>query len=174
MGSGSLLALLIIVIVSLLIVRIGTNALLLTGMSLQASRFQAASAFFGVGFTTSEAEMVVRHAVRRKIVLQPGQGPLHVPGMQLTPDRFQDRQVDQFAMSALDDEGRCWMCVILAHEGPAAGLSADQTPSGRLLVGTTHGLNADAQLVSQRAMSRQAFARCETAALNSPGDFIRQ
>ena len=69
MGSGSLLALLIIVIVSLLIVRIGTNALLLTGMSLQASRFQAASAFFGVGFTTSEAEMVVGHEVRRKIVL---------------------------------------------------------------------------------------------------------
>lgn len=69
MGSGSLLALLIIVIVSLLIVRIGTNALVLTGMSLQASRFQAASAFFGVGFTTSEAEMVVNHSVRRKIVL---------------------------------------------------------------------------------------------------------
>ena len=69
MGSGSLLALLIIVIVSLLIVRIGTNALLLTGMSLQASRFQAASAFFGVGFTTTEAEMVVGHEVRRKIIL---------------------------------------------------------------------------------------------------------
>ncbi|MFK7911136.1 MAG: TrkA C-terminal domain-containing protein [Akkermansiaceae bacterium] len=69
MGSGSLLALLIIVIVSLLIVRIGTNALILTGMSLHASRFQAASAFFGVGFTTSEAEMVVNHSVRRKIVL---------------------------------------------------------------------------------------------------------
>lgn len=69
MGSGSLLALLIIVIVSLLIVRIGTNALLLTGMSLQAARFQAASAFFGVGFTTREAEMVVGHEVRRKIIL---------------------------------------------------------------------------------------------------------
>jgi hypothetical protein len=69
MASGSLLALLIIVIVSLLIVRIGTNALVLTGMSLDASRFQAASAFFGVGFTTSEAEMVVGHVVRRKIIL---------------------------------------------------------------------------------------------------------
>ncbi len=69
MGSGSLLALLIIVVVSLLIVRIGTNALLLTGMSLQAAQFQAASAFFGVGFTTREAEMVVGHVVRRRIVL---------------------------------------------------------------------------------------------------------
>ena len=66
---GSLLALLAIVFISLLIVRIGTNALMLTGMSLAASRFQAASAFFGVGFTTSEAEMVVGHEVRRRIIL---------------------------------------------------------------------------------------------------------
>ena len=66
---GSLLALLTIVFVSLLIVRVGTNALVLTGMSLSAARFQAASAFFGVGFTTSEAEMVVGHRVRRRIIL---------------------------------------------------------------------------------------------------------
>ncbi|MGB0775192.1 MAG: TrkA C-terminal domain-containing protein [Akkermansiaceae bacterium] len=38
-------------------------------MSDQAASFQAASAFFGVGFTTHEAEMVVNHPVRRKIVL---------------------------------------------------------------------------------------------------------
>ena len=66
---GSLLALLAIVFLSLLVVRIGTNALILTGMSLSASRFQASSAFFGVGFTTSEAEMVVGHEVRRRIIL---------------------------------------------------------------------------------------------------------
>jgi len=66
---GSLLALLTIVFVSLLIVRVGTNALVLTGMSISAARFQAASAFFGVGFTTSEAEMVVGHRVRRRIIL---------------------------------------------------------------------------------------------------------
>ncbi len=66
---GSLFALLAIIFISLLVVRIGTNALVLTGMSLTAAQFQAASAFFGVGFTTSEAEMVVDHAVRRKIIL---------------------------------------------------------------------------------------------------------
>jgi len=66
---GSLLALLIIVLVALLVVQIGTNALLLTGMSLPVARFQAASAFFGVGFTTAEAEMVVNHPVRRRIIL---------------------------------------------------------------------------------------------------------
>ena len=64
-----LLAFLAIVLVSLLIVRLGTNALMLTGMSQQAATFQAASGFFGVGFTTKEAEMVVEHPVRRRIIL---------------------------------------------------------------------------------------------------------
>ena len=44
-------------------------ALTLTGMSREASRFQARSAFFGVGFTTTEAEAVVGHPVRRRIVM---------------------------------------------------------------------------------------------------------
>lgn len=65
---GSLLTLLIIVVVSLLIVRIGTNALMLTGVPLHVAKFQAASAFFGVGFTTNETEMVIAHDVRRKII----------------------------------------------------------------------------------------------------------
>ena len=60
----------IIVIVSLLVVRVGTNALTLTGMSQEAAKFQAASAFFGVGFTTAEAEMVMSHSVRRGVVLK--------------------------------------------------------------------------------------------------------
>jgi len=66
---GSLLALLIIVGISLLVVQLGANALVLTGLSTSAAKFQAASAFFGVGFTTSEAEMVVQHSVRRRIIL---------------------------------------------------------------------------------------------------------
>lgn len=66
---GSLFALVVIVLLALLVVRVGTSALLLTGMSLPVSRFQATSAFFGVGFTTSEAEMVVNHPVRRRIIL---------------------------------------------------------------------------------------------------------
>lgn len=66
---GSVIVLLVIVLIALLIVQTGTNALLLTGMSLAVARFQAASAFFGVGFTTQEAEMVVNHPVRRRIIL---------------------------------------------------------------------------------------------------------
>src|SRR5919202_5031770 len=59
----------IVVLVSLLITRVGTVALSLTGLSTESARFQARSAFFGVGFTTAEAESVVNHPVRRRIVL---------------------------------------------------------------------------------------------------------
>lgn len=69
MAMGPFFALVVIVLLALLVVRVGTNALILTGMSLPASRFQAASAFFGVGFTTEESEMVVNHPVRRRIIL---------------------------------------------------------------------------------------------------------
>ena len=63
---GALIALLVIVLLSLLAVRLGANALVLSGMSKSAAQFQAASAFFGTGFTTNEAELVVNHPVRRR------------------------------------------------------------------------------------------------------------
>lgn len=65
----ALASLLVILTVSLLITRITTVALTLTGLSHQAARFQAYSAFTGVGFTTSESEKIVNHPVRRQIVL---------------------------------------------------------------------------------------------------------
>jgi TrkA-C domain len=60
---------LVVVLVSLLVARIGTVALTLTGLSRESARFQARSAFFGVGFTTNEAEAVVGHPVRRRIIM---------------------------------------------------------------------------------------------------------
>ena len=45
----------VVVIVSLLVTRVATVALTLTGMSREMVRFQARSALTGVGFTTSEA-----------------------------------------------------------------------------------------------------------------------
>lgn len=65
---SSLLALVVITLVSLLVVRIGSTALMMTGLSWDTASFQAYSAFFGVGFTTREAEMVVNHPVRRRII----------------------------------------------------------------------------------------------------------
>lgn len=59
----------IVAVVSLLITRIATLALVLTGMSTEAARFQARSALTGTGFTTNEAESVVSHPVRRQIIM---------------------------------------------------------------------------------------------------------
>jgi len=59
----SVIVLLIILTLSILITRIATVALTLTGLSRDSARFQARSAFLGVGFTTIESESVVRHPV---------------------------------------------------------------------------------------------------------------
>lgn len=56
------------VTLSLIITRVATIALSHTGMSQEAARFQARSAFTGTGFTTHEAESVVNHPVRRRII----------------------------------------------------------------------------------------------------------
>jgi len=62
-----ILSLLIVVAISLLIVRIGTVAFTLTGLSRDVAAFQAQSAFSGVGFTTEESETIVSHPLRRRI-----------------------------------------------------------------------------------------------------------
>ena len=66
---AALASILVVVLLSLLITRIATMALVLTGMSREQARFQARSALTGVGFTTAEAESVVGHPVRRRIVM---------------------------------------------------------------------------------------------------------
>jgi len=64
----ALISLLLVVLFSIIVVRIGTIALKMTGLSRDVAAFQAQSAFSGVGFTTSESEYVVSHPVRRKII----------------------------------------------------------------------------------------------------------
>ncbi len=65
----AILSLLSVLTLSILVTRIATVALTHTGLSREASRFQARSAFTGVGFTTSESEKVVNHPVRRRVLL---------------------------------------------------------------------------------------------------------
>lgn len=65
----ALLSLLLVVAISILIVRIASAALVLTGLTKESARFQARSALSGTGFTTEEAEHVVRHPVRRRIIM---------------------------------------------------------------------------------------------------------
>ncbi|MFP4102985.1 TrkA C-terminal domain-containing protein [Coleofasciculus sp.] len=66
---AALVSLLTVISLSLLITRIATVALALTGLSRESAKFQARSAFTGVGFTTNEAEQVVSHPVRRRILM---------------------------------------------------------------------------------------------------------
>jgi len=64
----SIVLLIVFICISYLVVRIGAIALEMTGMETSMARFQALSAFSGTGFTTREAERVVNHPRRRKIV----------------------------------------------------------------------------------------------------------
>jgi len=63
-----IITVIIILVLSVIITRVASIALTHTGLSRDSSRFQARSAFTGVGFTTSESEKVVNHPVRRKIL----------------------------------------------------------------------------------------------------------
>ena len=63
-----LLSFMLVVLFSIIVVRVGTVALTMTGLSREVAAFQAQSAFSGVGFTTSESEYVVSHPVRRRII----------------------------------------------------------------------------------------------------------
>ena len=65
----SILTLLMVLTFSILVTRIASVALTHTGLSRESAKFQARSAFTGVGFTTSESEKVVNHPVRRRILL---------------------------------------------------------------------------------------------------------
>ncbi|WP_217988434.1 TrkA C-terminal domain-containing protein [Aliifodinibius salipaludis] len=69
MAMVAIISLLVIISLSILITRIAATALIQTGISKDAARFQARSAFTGTGFTTNESEHVVNHPVRRKILM---------------------------------------------------------------------------------------------------------
>lgn len=64
----AIVSFLITLLLSLLVTRVAAMALMLTGMSREAARFQARSAFTGTGFTSTESELIVNHPVRRRII----------------------------------------------------------------------------------------------------------
>lgn len=66
---ASVLSLIVIITMSILVTRVATLALVHTGLSEQVARFQARSAFTGVGFTSRESEKLVAHPVRRRIIM---------------------------------------------------------------------------------------------------------
>ena len=66
---GSVFALLAVVFAAYICVTAGAIAYELTGMDRESARFQALSAFTCCGFTTSAAERVVDHPLRRRITM---------------------------------------------------------------------------------------------------------
>jgi hypothetical protein len=67
-GIYLLLPTFLVIVISVLVVRAGAIALVFTGMEESKARFQALSAFTRTGFTTREAETVMRDPRRRRIV----------------------------------------------------------------------------------------------------------
>ncbi|TGC09108.1 TrkA C-terminal domain-containing protein [Methanolobus halotolerans] len=67
--AAALVTFFAIIILSLIINRIATIALTLTGMSSEVARFQARSAFSGAGYTTRESERMMSHPMRRRIIM---------------------------------------------------------------------------------------------------------
>jgi Trk-type K+ transport system membrane component len=63
----SLILFIIVVALSIAVVRVGSLAFELTGMSSEHAFFQSLSCFTGTGFTTSESELITRNKERRKI-----------------------------------------------------------------------------------------------------------
>lgn len=59
---------LFVIFVSFLVVRAAAIALMMTGLDEKRAKFQALSAFTGTGFTTKEAETVIGHPRRRRII----------------------------------------------------------------------------------------------------------
>ena len=60
----------IVGLISMIVTRIAAGAFVATGLPPETARFQARSAFTGVGFTTDESSLIVRHPQRRKIAFQ--------------------------------------------------------------------------------------------------------
>ena len=65
---GGIILVIIVVFVSVMIRKVATVALELTGLDRSTSSFQALSALTSTGFTTREAELVTSHPTRRKII----------------------------------------------------------------------------------------------------------
>ncbi len=65
---ASLAGLVIIIVLSYLIIKVGAISLRMTGIDKESAVFQSLSAYTGTGFTTFEAEDVVNYTDRRKVI----------------------------------------------------------------------------------------------------------
>jgi hypothetical protein len=66
---AAVLTVLFVLTISLVVVRVATVSLTMTGVSKDLAHFQALSAFTCSGFTTRESEEIVNHPMRRRIIM---------------------------------------------------------------------------------------------------------
>lgn len=59
---------LVVASITMMFTQLASGALMATGVPPEIAKFQARSAFSGAGFTTTEAENVVNHPTRRKVI----------------------------------------------------------------------------------------------------------
>lgn len=67
-GVYAVATFLVVAVLSMAFTRLAAGALIATGLPPEVASFQARSAFSGAGFTTTEAENVVNHPARRRII----------------------------------------------------------------------------------------------------------
>mgnify|MGYP001318633518 CR=1 FL=1 len=117
MVVAPILSLLLVAFISLLLIQIGARALRFTGLDPDVAILQSQSAFTGTGFTTAEAELVMRHPLRRRIIRHLMLvGALGVPSVIAT-----------FVVLAIS--------IQQSEKGPAAGLiSVPLTAAGLVLI----------------------------------------
>ncbi|GAI58067.1 unnamed protein product [marine sediment metagenome] len=65
---GGIIVIITVVFIIVMIRNIAAVALQLTGLDKPTANFQALSALTGTGFTTKEAELVLNHPIRRRII----------------------------------------------------------------------------------------------------------
>ncbi len=65
---GGVILIIIVVFINVMIRKIATVALRLTGLDEKTASFQSLSALTGTGFTTKEAELAINHPMRRQVI----------------------------------------------------------------------------------------------------------
>jgi hypothetical protein len=65
----ALFALILVIVISAVMVKVGTVALTMTGLDRRKAAFQSLSAFTNTGWTTREAELLMPHDQRRRIIM---------------------------------------------------------------------------------------------------------
>ncbi|HWP43434.1 MAG TPA: TrkA C-terminal domain-containing protein [Blastocatellia bacterium] len=65
----ALIALILVIVISAVTVKVGTVALVMTGLDRRRAAFQALSALTNTGWTTRETELLMSHDQRRRIVM---------------------------------------------------------------------------------------------------------